>query len=288
MRLHRHRRTDVVARHRRRQEHRRSAPRSCPTPSMRSTRSASAGRVSRQSASSRSSAVRCSAAPSPSQPRSRTRRTIASPQPTHRRTSSSAAPEPAAASTTSPANYANNVAPDVIVKVAFDSAARPLRGRRTRRASIVTASTRSPHPPPPRRRWRHHHHLPVARSELHRNRRRRIRQCPRPNTKFVDVAVQGMFGDGTGRYGSSQLADLTVHPDGTLEPMRNVPRVCSRSKPTPAKKLDVYAYSGGEYAQRTLYISPSRRSRSATAHAPSTTRAATPTPRPPPASAPPA
>ncbi len=78
----------------------------------------------------------------------------------------------------------------------------------------------------------------------------------RVSTKYADIAVQGMFGDGTGRYGSSQLADLTVHPDGTLEPVRNYHGMFSLET-HPTKKLDVYAYYGSEYAQRTIYVSPS-------------------------------
>lgn len=71
-------------------------------------------------------------------------------------------------------------------------------------------------------------------------------------SKFVDLAVAAMVGDGTGRYGSSQLADATIHPDGTLEPIRNYHGLLSiETHPTP--KLDVYGYYGGEYAQRTVY-----------------------------------
>jgi hypothetical protein len=55
-----------------------------------------------------------------------------------------------------------------------------------------------------------------------------------------------------GRYGSSQLADATLRPDGTLEPVRNYHGLLSiESHPT--KKLDVFFYYGGEYAQRTVY-----------------------------------
>ncbi len=72
-----------------------------------------------------------------------------------------------------------------------------------------------------------------------------------PN-KYADIAFTGMAGDGTGRYGSSQLADATIRPDGTLEPIRNYHGLFSlETHPTP--KLDVYAYYGGEYAQRTIY-----------------------------------
>ena len=76
----------------------------------------------------------------------------------------------------------------------------------------------------------------------------------RVSTKFMDVAAQGMAGDGTGRYGSSQLGDVTVHPDGTLEPIRNYHGLFS-VETHPTKKLDVYAYYGAEYNQRTTYLS---------------------------------
>ncbi|HEY4381806.1 MAG TPA: hypothetical protein VGN01_15765 [Acidobacteriaceae bacterium] len=72
-----------------------------------------------------------------------------------------------------------------------------------------------------------------------------------PN-KYLDLAATAMVGQGTGRYGSSQLADATLRPDGTLEPIRNYHGLFSiETHPTP--KLDVYAYYGGEYAQRTVY-----------------------------------
>jgi hypothetical protein len=69
---------------------------------------------------------------------------------------------------------------------------------------------------------------------------------------FVDIAVQAMAGQGVGRYGSAQLADATVHPDGTLEPIRNYHGLASLET-HPTKKLDIYGYYGGEYAQRTVY-----------------------------------
>ncbi len=70
--------------------------------------------------------------------------------------------------------------------------------------------------------------------------------------KYMDIAAQGMVGDGTGRYGSAQLVDVTVRPNGTLEPIRNAHGLGGiETHPTP--KLDVYAYYGGEYAQRTQY-----------------------------------
>ena len=74
-------------------------------------------------------------------------------------------------------------------------------------------------------------------------------------SKYVDVAVQAMAGQGVGRYGSSQLADATLRPDLTLEPIRNYHGLFSLET-HPTKKLDVFGYYGGEYAQRTVYTTP--------------------------------
>ena len=74
--------------------------------------------------------------------------------------------------------------------------------------------------------------------------------------KFAEVAVQTMAGQGTGRYGSAQLADATLRPDETLEPIRNYHGLGSvETHINP--KFDVFAYYGGEYAQRTVYQTPS-------------------------------
>jgi hypothetical protein len=74
-------------------------------------------------------------------------------------------------------------------------------------------------------------------------------------SKFVDFAAQAMLGQGVGRYGSTQLTDATLRPDGTLEPVRNYHGLLSiETHPTP--KFDLFAYYGGEYAQRTVYLTP--------------------------------
>jgi hypothetical protein len=73
--------------------------------------------------------------------------------------------------------------------------------------------------------------------------------------KFSEVAVQAMAGTGVGRYGSSQLADATLRPDETLEPIKNYHGLFSDEMHiTP--KLDAFVYYGGEYAQRTVYALP--------------------------------
>ena len=74
-------------------------------------------------------------------------------------------------------------------------------------------------------------------------------------SRFVDVAVQAIGGTGVGRYGSALLADATLKPSGALEPIRNYHGLLS-VETHPTKKLDVFAYYGGEYAQRTVYTTP--------------------------------
>lgn len=71
----------------------------------------------------------------------------------------------------------------------------------------------------------------------------------------VEVAVQAMGGTGVGRYGSTQLADATLKPDETLEPIKNYHGLFSLESHL-SPKFDVFAYYGGEYAQRTVYHTP--------------------------------
>ncbi len=74
-------------------------------------------------------------------------------------------------------------------------------------------------------------------------------------TKRFETGVQLMAGPGVGRYGSSQLADVTLRPNGSLEPIKNYHGMYSlEAHATP--KFDVVAYYGGEYAQRTVYANP--------------------------------
>ncbi len=76
-----------------------------------------------------------------------------------------------------------------------------------------------------------------------------IRVYPSRN---LEIGIQGMGGTGLGRYGASQLADATLKPDETLEPIRNYRGMFSLVE-HPTKKLEVFAYYGGEYDQRTVY-----------------------------------
>jgi len=70
--------------------------------------------------------------------------------------------------------------------------------------------------------------------------------------KKLEFAVQGLAGDGVGRYGSAQLADLTFRPDGTQALIRTAHGLATfEFHATP--KLDIFAYYGGEYAWRAGY-----------------------------------
>ncbi|MGA8145011.1 MAG: hypothetical protein WB987_14075 [Candidatus Acidiferrales bacterium] len=71
-------------------------------------------------------------------------------------------------------------------------------------------------------------------------------------SKKFDLGIHFLDGDGVGRYGTTSLADVTVHPDGTLEPIHSYQALGSiELHPNP--KWDIYAYAGGEYDGRTAY-----------------------------------
>jgi hypothetical protein len=151
-------------------------------------------------------------------------------------------------------NYANNVAPDVIVKFTADpphmghyeigGIARWFRDRYYPNGAGNVASPAVP---------------PTGTSAAGATNNTKvggglIANARFPATHFVDFGVHVMGGPGVGRYGTSQLADATVHPDGTLEPLKNYQGLIS-IETHPAKKLDIFAYAGTEYEQRTTYLS---------------------------------
>src|ERR1700727_1920393 len=72
----------------------------------------------------------------------------------------------------------------------------------------------------------------------------------------LDLGLHLVAGDGTGRYGPALLPDITVKPNRSLEPLMNVQSLASREA-HPWKKLDLFAYTGAEYVQRTYYRGPS-------------------------------
>ena len=70
--------------------------------------------------------------------------------------------------------------------------------------------------------------------------------------KKVDFGLKAVAGDGIGRYGSAQIADLTFRPDGTQALIRTAHGL-ARVEVHVTPKLDLYAYYGGEYGWRAGY-----------------------------------
>jgi hypothetical protein len=71
-------------------------------------------------------------------------------------------------------------------------------------------------------------------------------------SKKVDFGMKAVAGDGIGRFGSAQLADATVRPDGTMALIRGE-QALARVEFHATPKLDVYLYGGNEYAWRAAY-----------------------------------
>ncbi len=144
----------------------------------------------------------------------------------------------------STANYSNNVAPDVIVKAAFDpkvghfevgGLARFFRDRYYPGVTEVpsTGATGATNDTKTGGGFFANARVPV--------------------THFADVGVHVLVGTGVGRYGTSTLPDTTVHPDGTLATIKSDQGLFSLEL-HPNKKLDLFGYAGGEYAQRTAFL----------------------------------
>jgi hypothetical protein len=70
--------------------------------------------------------------------------------------------------------------------------------------------------------------------------------------KYGDIGIHFLGGDGIGRYGSAQLADVTARPNGTLAPIRGG-QMLGTIELHPNPKLDVYLNYGLEYAFRAWY-----------------------------------
>jgi len=66
----------------------------------------------------------------------------------------------------------------------------------------------------------------------------------------VDVIVEGLLGQGIGRYASAQLPDVTLNPvTGRMLPLREM-QYFAGIEWRPTKKLFFYSYYGNEYAGR--------------------------------------
>ena len=71
--------------------------------------------------------------------------------------------------------------------------------------------------------------------------------------KFIDVQGTGMIGRGVGRYGSGQLADSTLSPNGSLDALPEIMFLGGVTvHATP--QLDLYAYGGQERILSTDFV----------------------------------
>ena len=72
--------------------------------------------------------------------------------------------------------------------------------------------------------------------------------------KHIVFGLHGFGGSGIGRYGSAQLSDLSINPDGTVHLIKDLQGLTTLEYHS--KKLDVYSYVGAEYAARTYGFDP--------------------------------
>ncbi|HEY4045048.1 MAG TPA: hypothetical protein VGM32_24830 [Rhodopila sp.] len=70
--------------------------------------------------------------------------------------------------------------------------------------------------------------------------------------KVLDFQVSGLIGQGVGRYGSSQLADVTFNQVGKIEPLSEY-SVMGGLVGHPIPTVDIYAYGGAEGVQRKAF-----------------------------------
>ena len=74
--------------------------------------------------------------------------------------------------------------------------------------------------------------------------------------KKLDVTLEGLLGQGIGRYGSSGLPDATLNPTTReLRPLRQA-RVMGGLVYHHSTRLDLYGYGGDEYTGRYAFVSP--------------------------------
>jgi TolA-binding protein len=67
--------------------------------------------------------------------------------------------------------------------------------------------------------------------------------------KKLTLGLKGLWGDGTGRYGSSTIADITLHPNGQIAPLHNFDALAT-IEANPTARLNLYANYGGDYIGR--------------------------------------
>jgi outer membrane murein-binding lipoprotein Lpp len=70
---------------------------------------------------------------------------------------------------------------------------------------------------------------------------------------FLDLQGSVLTGQGLGRYGSSQLADVTIGPDGTVKPLQTTQILLGFVAHPWLAGLDVYGYAGQEQVNNNFW-----------------------------------
>ena len=77
--------------------------------------------------------------------------------------------------------------------------------------------------------------------------------------KHLDIGLKGLYGDGIGRYGDAQIGDTTVRPDGQLALLHGFSALSTLEfHATP--RLDLYFNYGGDYAGRRYFLTSKTKS----------------------------
>ena len=78
-------------------------------------------------------------------------------------------------------------------------------------------------------------------------------RAPLANKK-LSIGVKGLWGYGVGRYGNATIADVTIKPNGVIEPLEGFSAL-STLEASPTKRLSLYMNYGGDYIYRDLIAS---------------------------------
>jgi hypothetical protein len=74
--------------------------------------------------------------------------------------------------------------------------------------------------------------------------------------RYVDLQGSVLYGQGTGRYGSSQLPDVTYASNGSLTPLTTL-QFLAGAVVHPVEGLDIYAYYGQEQVEANFFTANS-------------------------------
>jgi Skp family chaperone for outer membrane proteins len=70
--------------------------------------------------------------------------------------------------------------------------------------------------------------------------------------KIVNVGLKGLWGKGMGRYGSSTIADITLRPDGEIDPLKAFSAL-GTLEINPSPRFQLYFNYGGDYVYRDFF-----------------------------------